>query len=473
MAYTLTPEEQQKLNPSGEGAPPMAQAPGGSIISGTSANSTPTQSKGSGFTNISQYLNENKDQAANLTNKVGGYVQNQVNDTNTKIDSGANQFNEQVKSSTPSYNADLFNKVSSDPTKLTEQDKTSILSQKNASYVGPNAFEGSSTYGDITNSIDKAKNTLSGLNTEAGRSEVLGHIQNPKRASAGVTTLNNLFLQNDPNSRNTLGALQGNTSLLDKRLEEAKLNSASNVNQAKQQSTNVASQANQSLNAANTAFSNKVESDAKARKDALDTLLNFKGGNTATDYTNLRSTASPFMTDESVNKYFGSAPDYQSALDAKTSSDYQAARREAQAYADLHKSLPVDAEQTTQDPIFDTNKGNFYGAPIDVEQTTQDILHPTAGTVSQYLNSKVQPTFNQNKQNFYDTTGMAGHNLLDGSGVDINKDIQSQLQNQYMANTNTASNTELQKLLALQELLGNDSSKYLNNPYYSNEKLKI
>jgi hypothetical protein len=450
MAYTLTPEEQQKLNPSGEGAPPMAQAPGGSIISGTSANSTPTQSKGSGFTNISQYLNENKDQAANLTNKVGGYVQNQVNDTNTKIDSGANQFNEQVKSSTPSYNADLFNKVSSDPTKLTEQDKTSILSQKNASYVGPNAFEGSSTYGDITNSIDKAKNTLSGLNTEAGRSEVLGHIQNPKRASAGVTTLNNLFLQNDPNSRNTLGALQGNTSLLDKRLEEAKLNSASNVNQAKQQSTNVASQANQSLNAANTAFSNKVESDAKARKDALDTLLNFKGGNTATDYTNLRSTASPFMTGESVNKYFGSAPDYQSALDAKTSSDYQAARQQAQTYANQN-----------------------YWLPINVEQTTQDILHPTAGTISQNLNESLQPTFNQNKQNFYDTTGMAGHNLLDGSGVDINKDIQSQLQNQYMANTNTASNTELQKLLALQELLGNDSSKYLNNPYYSNEKLKI
>lgn len=195
----------------------------------------PEEGGGSGFTNISQYLSENTEQASNLANRVGGIVQGQGNEASDAITGAQESFNQDVQDNTVQYNQDLANQAADTSFQGFADDAQAEEFRRmvNANYQGPASLEATDYYNPAAQSVQKAQTTAGQLDSDAGRKSLLQQIQEGKRANGGVTSLNNLLLSNSPEAKQILDQSRTGISDLDERLAQIAQQSGLDAEQAK------------------------------------------------------------------------------------------------------------------------------------------------------------------------------------------------------------------------------------------------
>lgn len=212
------PNQKEEENKKQQGSVVQLNEGSGEIIPGSNEISS-NQASSTGFTNINRYLEQNKPQAQELSNQVAGKITENVNKADNALKEAPNQINQYIQSNLPQDNG-LIDQAKKDPTAIA-QDQTKLeqfKSLKDAKYTGSSDFIGSNLSQPIQDYISGAKNYQDIVDNQSTRTRALQDIQ--KNDSAGITSLNNLLLQNDPNSKETLNNAVEPIGELDNRYTE-------------------------------------------------------------------------------------------------------------------------------------------------------------------------------------------------------------------------------------------------------------
>ena len=251
MAYL--PNQNQDENELDE--PKMLGPQGGVIgsVAGTQGNpsaSTSAPNAGGGsFTDISKYLSQNKEQAAGLTQKVSQSVANQGQQAKSALKSQQDEFDQKVADNTVRANQDLVTEAVSNPNQVVQDQakKAEFIKMRDANYQGPQNLTETENYSTNFGTINKGQNAIQALNTESGRQGLVSNIGNSARKNMGTSSLDNLLVQADPNSKNVISQTKNAYSDLDQRLQAAQEASLSRAQEAKAQTEQAKKISNEAL----------------------------------------------------------------------------------------------------------------------------------------------------------------------------------------------------------------------------------
>lgn len=217
-----------------------SQMGGGSAQSGSQGQPTrkQTPSGGSGFANISNYLEQNQPQAMKLGERVAGSITDKANQAREGIDQGSQSFQDQVNQNMVQYNQDLADRAAQDPSQFAQnqEDVDAFRQMYSGQYQGPQSFEQQENYGDILSQITGAKNQAQLAGTEQGRKQLVTELQQSKRPSQGIASLNNMLLQNSPEAINPINQASEQAFDLDAYFDEVLGESNRLAQQAAEQS---------------------------------------------------------------------------------------------------------------------------------------------------------------------------------------------------------------------------------------------
>lgn len=218
----------QPVNVSGSAAAPTGSS-GPSATKTNPTDSNPTATNSGQFTNLKSYLNANsgynKDNGG-LAGQMTQKFQNQYNDVNNNLNQAYNQFDTQAKQNSVQYDPNFVSQTLQNPYQYTTQADTAATSQPantgtqqqqtdpyaqwnqylNAQYKGPTAIDQD---GQVKNQVNNYQNYANQAQTEAGRFSLLKNMFDNGNYSQGAQTLDNLFLQDNPDQQ---AALQGFTT---------------------------------------------------------------------------------------------------------------------------------------------------------------------------------------------------------------------------------------------------------------------
>jgi hypothetical protein len=247
MAYVLNNgQNQDDDEQQGQGVGQPVQLAGqNSVMSGTgSASSNPSAaanvpkraaSSGTGFTNISQYLDQNASQAQGLANQVGDYVKGQGDVAKSALDQVETNFNTRVDLNTVKYNQEQAQQAAQNAAAFAQDDKNveAFKKMRDAQYQGPLTLQDDTeNYMAATNAVNKAKQVAQDVQSEQGRKDILGQIQAGRNTTAGVNTFNNLLLAGDE-ARNTIQQSADGLGELETRLSSTAESAAAKAAAAK------------------------------------------------------------------------------------------------------------------------------------------------------------------------------------------------------------------------------------------------
>ena len=147
MAYQLNQEEQENQAQQGQG---VENAPVNLTIASNAIQSSPNSSspngnsnlstnapKGSGFVNLSNYLDQNKKQANTLGKTISNDIVNTGNDAKSKIAQASNAFNDQAQNSRTVLDENKFKDTLNNANTASTEDKNEATKQLNNTYTGP------------------------------------------------------------------------------------------------------------------------------------------------------------------------------------------------------------------------------------------------------------------------------------------------------------------------------------------------
>lgn len=218
---TLLEDEQESGGPS-SGASAVAGGGNAPASAGAPA-ASPKQKTPGNFANLSEYLRVN--QPLNFGQQVAGKVGGEIDAGNEAVDDAEKQFKERVEGNTIRDTQGLTQKLSQDPASI---DKDAFAQIRDASYKGPRSLADTQ---DLSSRVLGAAGTATGKaaasGTESGRFALLDSYFKKPEYSQGQKTLDNLLIQNDPNSqqafseiRNRAGQLSDKTKNLDPALAQ-------------------------------------------------------------------------------------------------------------------------------------------------------------------------------------------------------------------------------------------------------------
>lgn len=265
MAYVQQFDENTQENMQGGNAAGQQQLGGqGAAISGSAQPQTAQSGSKKSFSNISQYLQQNQPQSAKLGEKVGGFVGQKVQDAGNALQQGQAQFGEQVGQNTRQFNQEAVNAFGQAPDVKAPQ-FGQLQQQLSGSYAGPKDLDQ-----NVFNKTQEAKKTADLTQSESGRKQLLQNVQNPKRASAGVTSLNNLLLQNNPEAQAKIQSQKANADKLQQDVTAAQTQAQSQAAAAEAQNKQVADQTRQAF-LGEEGFLNKFKSGLEQKTQAAKT----------------------------------------------------------------------------------------------------------------------------------------------------------------------------------------------------------
>lgn len=230
MPYFINPfDDENKKN---------EQSDQSNIISGSSntfsnqqsANQSPVKSeKSSGaFTNLNKYLDANQEQAGEMGNKIVNSVESVASGAQNKINGLA-----QEKQNTTQVDT---NKYLSDPTKNSDEDIQNYQQlRSNGGYSGPNDISGTTNYGEALKQTENAYQKVQNAGTEEGRIQLLQDEYKRPTYSRGSQVLDNLLLQGNEQSKNSLNDINQKYSGLKTQLETTATDVGNSINQSKLQ----------------------------------------------------------------------------------------------------------------------------------------------------------------------------------------------------------------------------------------------
>jgi len=226
MAYYEETKD-EVLDPSA----PQTSAQGG-IISGqgsgsssnNSANSAATPDNPQNFVGITQYLNQNKPQAAKLAENVGQYVRGQGEAANTAISEGQGSFNKSVDDGRVGFNQDVFDQAVANPYQVSgdASKKAEFEKMRDAQYKGPRSLEEVDSYTPINLAVKNALGASEKTKSSEGRASLLADIlkANKQKVSRGVSNLDGALLSVSPDSKNILSQARDSIAPIDQRLKD-------------------------------------------------------------------------------------------------------------------------------------------------------------------------------------------------------------------------------------------------------------
>lgn len=165
------------------------------------------------YTNLQSYLDANK--SLNFGTDVAGQVQKKVDAANQTQNEAGTGFKADVDQNTVNTNDDLINQVGTDATQITSSPEkmSDFLRMRNAQYGGPNSLvDEADRYKAVTGATNTAQEEAEATKSEGGRKALLDKTYGSGRGrydySAGQKNLDNLLIQNDPNSRQAFESAQ-------------------------------------------------------------------------------------------------------------------------------------------------------------------------------------------------------------------------------------------------------------------------
>lgn len=315
-----------------------------------SANGNPapkSASSNSGWTNLSAYLNANKDQASNMGSQVANTIDQKAQGASDQVNDLSTGFNKQVQDNTTQYNADDVNKAITDATGLKAgqtydpNDVRAFQKYAGASYGGPSDFTQGAGYGAAAQATSDAQNKLAETQSEAGRQSLLKDqfsSASKNGYSNGESALDQALVEGSPEAQKALGGV------------EQKWSGISNI-------------LNNAASAGNSAVANARATDAATAKAAADAL----GAYGSTDANGVYSGGAGALGAFSKNIY-GQANDAESAYNTGLADIQNAAANNQYSDAQL-KSLGLTAGQHT------------YGVQL-TPQLIQAGLNPTVANTA-------------------------------------------------------------------------------------------
>lgn len=192
---------------------------GGPTISGSSAseatsgapNGAPAGQKSktpSNFANLDNYLNVNQGQ--NFGQQLAGKIGDEVNQGSQVVDNAEKQFKERVDSNTVKDSNNLTGQIATNPQGI---DANAFSKIRDASYQGPNTLADTQDLASqIQGSAGTATAKAQASATEPGRFALLNSYFGKPTYSQGQKTLDNLLVQNDPNSQQAFDQIRQNAA---------------------------------------------------------------------------------------------------------------------------------------------------------------------------------------------------------------------------------------------------------------------
>ncbi len=214
MAYEYEdPKDEDQLDENGQpiagtGGGLLLTAPGQGSAAGPTAGGdfrSPQAAGFSGFTDINAYLDANRDQTADLSKKVAGKLAEEEQGVRSDINTAGQTAESAINANAVRPDEELVGRAVQNPSAFlkNQSDVSALTKMRDGAYSGPAGIDDESA-ASLKNRISEAQRKAKGIDTEAGREELLRSLgTNP---SKGVVTLDNLLLGADPNSRQTLAA---------------------------------------------------------------------------------------------------------------------------------------------------------------------------------------------------------------------------------------------------------------------------
>lgn len=183
--------------------------------------------KGSGqYANIQSYLEANKDQGAQMGEKVAGDVESKATDAQGRVSA--------FQSVAPKVNAYDPNEAYSRLNNLDDETKTQYNTAK-AGYKGPDSVEQIGGYTDAAKASQEAYQKVKNAGNELGQQELLKQSYARPQYSAGENRLDQVLLQNAPGSKQKLEGLSQKYAGLDNLFKNASESAGNQLAEAKRQ----------------------------------------------------------------------------------------------------------------------------------------------------------------------------------------------------------------------------------------------
>jgi hypothetical protein len=216
-------EKQNGTNISGQGGAAAVGIPG---------QDSAKPAKGSGqYANIQSYLEANKDQGDQMGGRVAGDVESKAQDAQSKISS--------FESKAPSVRAYDPNEAYNNLGNLSTEQKNEYKANKaTGGYSGPQSLEQVNGYQDAYKASNEANQKVENAKSEIGQQQLLRDSYSRPSYSAGENKLDQVLLQNSPNSRSKLEELGQKYSGLNGLFNTASTKVGSAVNSAQAQALN-------------------------------------------------------------------------------------------------------------------------------------------------------------------------------------------------------------------------------------------
>lgn len=167
MAYFNTQDEEQDQ-------PILESADGGGIANDNSPTpGTAQKSNNSGtFTNLSDFLTRNRDQAIDMGNKIGGYIGNQTKEAQDIINNSSQQFSDQVSKGTINYDANAVEAAAADPI----ANGVGVKDILGGKYKGPEDFRQTELFNPYAKEVGDVSTITENYKTAGGRDQILGNV---------------------------------------------------------------------------------------------------------------------------------------------------------------------------------------------------------------------------------------------------------------------------------------------------------
>lgn len=203
MAYSLDEENLNKQGqqadtdnaPSPQAPPTTSSAPGAGPGAATGKAQTPQSAPAQPFQNLNAYLTANAPQVQQQATNVANDLNTQYGQIQSDINQGKTDFGNQVQGGYVKPNEDLVNQAATNTAQFA-QDPNNVKAFQdlyNDQYTGPQNFESTGAYGDLTGKVNKAKQNADLFGSNSGiQTYFQGHNQN---ATKGGNILDSVLFQ--------------------------------------------------------------------------------------------------------------------------------------------------------------------------------------------------------------------------------------------------------------------------------------
>src|SRR4051812_34412162 len=229
MAYVSSNPDDETLDEGGPLVPGGAPTPS-APTTGATGQAAGQKPKTSGrFADLGEYLRVNAPQQ--FGSQLAGKIGQDVDAAGNQLGQASNEFKSRADAGTVKDDQGLIGQVGTNPEGI---DVGAYSKLKDASYGGPTNFSSSSDlYNQTTGQANAAESKANASKTEGGRFALLDSYYGKPQYSQGQKSLDNLLVQNDPNSQQAFKQIQDNARALQSNVAQTGNQLSAYGNQAK------------------------------------------------------------------------------------------------------------------------------------------------------------------------------------------------------------------------------------------------